>query len=186
MPSQEQQHSTRFADILRDVDLGPHTAQVVAAMDAKDRNLEATYLNPASVCVTRTSDLTVAALTTVAITFGSKRWDTSDGKMWLATYPTRLYAPQKGIYLISGTVRIAVTTAAQGGPYIRLNGTTKIAAQYGPLDTGSVTADITISRQWLMDTSDYVELTFLASAEETIKYDANLGPDFTLTKIRDA
>lgn len=121
--------------------------------------------------VYRNSNQVVPSSAPVAISFTTERYDSSD--MWVVGQPTRLTAPSAGLYLVTGSVYLAVSATG----YLRINGTSLIAAQSGVF--------IALSRLWRFAAGDYVELIAFQTTgvAQNATYGADYSPELAIARI---
>lgn len=92
-------------------------------------------------------------------------WDAEvddDGNMWVIGNPSRLTAPDAAWYTITGGIVVQSTTYPADSWIrlrIRLNGSTYIASQLEQIEhSAGVRVELTVSTQYKLSASDYVEL----------------------------
>jgi hypothetical protein len=139
--------------------------------------------------VNNSSSFTITNNTDTALTFNSERYDTNNLHSTVSN-TSRLTAQRAGKYLIIGHASYDAPT--NGGPYqlfIRLNGTTKIAAQSVDVpiaDCGNgcqgQLAQLTVSAIYSLALNDYVELVTkqVSGSSQTLNVTGNYSPEFEM------
>lgn len=118
------------------------------------------------------------------LTFGSERWDT-DNIHSTTVNTNRLTATTAGKYLIAGHVQFANNSTGFRFIYIRLNGSTTIAAT----TSGSSPVNnmyLSIAVHYNLAATDYVELLAFQNSGVALDINAtaNLSPEFGMVKVQ--
>lgn len=137
--------------------------------------------------VTNSAPVLVGSGGTVALGFDTERFDTDDYHDNAIT-PSRLTAPEDGIYTISGSVEWSAGVDAPGESFrnlaVRLNGTVFIAQQrVVPID--GATTLMAISTTYQLEAGDFVELVVShnsASDPLTIVKSEAYSPEFAIVR----
>lgn len=122
----------------------------------------------------------IADATNVAVAFNSERYDTATIHD-TAVNNTRLTAPAAGIYQINAHVEFAASATGVRAASLRLNGATLIAGQLIPAPAAG-TAFITLTTQYLLAATDYVEVIVNQSSGGPLNLSgaANYGTEFAI------
>lgn len=112
--------------------------------------------------VYKTANQSINSNTQTACTFDTVRFDTGvNGSgadlFWAAGTPTRLTAPNTGLYEINGFLRWPAATVGPVAAYIRLNGTKILTAMEWTAD-GTEDIWIPVATQYVLNANEYVEL----------------------------
>lgn len=115
-----------------------------------------------------------------AINLDSERYDYGSFHDTV-TNNTRLTAPVAGIYHISGSLQYAVNGTGVRVVYIRLNGTTDIAAQTAPSSSAS-SIGMSLDTLYYLNAGDYVELTAYQTSGGNLNVNSsgNYTPEFAI------
>lgn len=129
--------------------------------------------------VRRTTNQAIPATTPTAITFDAERYDT-DAFHDTGANTSRLTIPsgKAGKYLIGFAGEVASSPGAGSWVGIRLNGTTFIALQYIVSQLG-----VTISTQYDLAETDYVEAIIHLSGAMNLNATGNYSPEFYLAVL---
>jgi len=114
--------------------------------------------------------------------FNSERWDYG-GLHSTASNTSRLTAPSKGVYAISGHLNFANNATGRRGIRILLNGATPIAGHSHMTVTESgVSTFMSVGTLYELNTNDYVELQGYqnSGAGLGINNISNYSPEFTM------
>jgi hypothetical protein len=137
--------------------------------------------------VYNSGDIAIGGSSWTNLTFDSERYDTN-GMHSTGTNPGRLTCPTNGdgIYHISGHVRL--TQDGDLRVRIILNGATVIAEQSHFYDSGSGPSyiDFSISADYELAATDYLQLEVYCGSAETAKAASNFSPEFSATWLRPA
>lgn len=122
--------------------------------------------------------------TATPVTFTATRFE-SPSTCWDVSDPTKLIAPQAGLYLITGTVHWA---SSASGNYrslaIQHNGSAYVAGNARTPTTASVRY-LSVTALWHMATNDYVQLVAQqdAGSAQNLEVVSSASPEFAMTFV---
>lgn len=133
------------------------------------------------------ANISIANNSITALTFNQERFDTETLHSTVSNTSRlrcNLAGGHAGKYAIFGTVTFNAHATGYRGLYIRLNGTTNIAAAFQTALNGQVTA-MTISTIYALAESDYVELMAYQNSGGALDVLvlANYSPEFGMVKV---
>lgn len=151
------------------------------------RNTDATSrrLNPIlpQARVFNDANISVANNTVAALTFNSERYDSGDLHS-TSVNTGRLTAPITGLYAVGACVSFASNATGIREVELRVNGTTVIAIDDRPANTGAVTV-ISIDTQYRLAATDYVEVLAFQNSGGALNVlvSASYSPEFWMTRL---
>jgi len=127
--------------------------------------------------------LTIANITTTALTFNSERIDTHAIHS-TSSNTSRLTAPTEDIYIITGHIQWQSNATGTRTLYIRLNGTTYISILFFANLTAN-SQSMTVSAVHYLAAGDYVELVVYqdSGANRDVLSGANYTPEFAMVGV---
>lgn len=125
-------------------------------------------------------DQAIADSTIVKLAFDSERYD-NGGLHSTVTNNSRITVGRAGVYLISASIRFANSILGGRQCAIIVNNTTYIAAQTFPAAPGAQATDITLTTQYLLAATDYIEVAVLQTSGGSLNVSAggNFSPEFS-------
>ncbi len=108
------------------------------------------------------------------VTFDTARFDV--GGCFNIAFPTRLTAPEPGVYTITGSVEFSAPM--QGLVALRVNGSQYIVSS----QWGSNTQQQQCAAVWRLNAGDYVELIVQSTSSVNLVKDADLSPELAMVK----
>lgn len=158
------------------------TGEVVTA--AKMNQIQDYLVDGSGARVYNNASISVANATLTALTFNNERYDT-DTYHSTSSNTSRLTAPAPGLYRISGVVRFAANATGDRRVAIQLNGSTIIAYNIVNAVSGGGVTILTISTDYQLTTSDYVELMAYQASGGALNVDTsiNYSPEFMIARF---
>ena len=138
--------------------------------------------NPPSCRVYNSAAISITTSGTAqALTFNSERYDT-DTMHDTATNTGRITIKTAGLYVVFALVEFASNATGYRQAYIRLNGTTVIAAQSGPAAT-SLGTELNPTCIYKFAVNDYIEVLVaqLSGGALNVNAGGNFTPEFGAT-----
>ena len=132
------------------------------------------------------ANLTISNTSLTALTLNSERWDT-DSIHSTSSNTSRLTCNTNGSYMIGGGVQWnSGSTPSRLLVSIRLNGTTDIASQEIAVSSSVTFPQFSISTEYDLVATDYVELTVYQNSggNMTVNAAANQSPELWMTRVQ--
>lgn len=166
----------------------PRTWTVDEYVEAADLNQEirdaVLFFRDAPSCRVRNSAaILIANSTETALDFDTERWD--NDAMHGGVNPSRLTAPEDGVYAIVAHVAFAPNATGTREVKIRLNGTTCIGSDCRPAVTTGNETRFSVPTQWKLAAGEWVDVAVFQSSggNLNVQAGASYSPEFEMTWV---
>lgn len=155
--------------------------------DVRD-NTDFLLTSAPAVRVYNSANISISNNTVTALTFDTERYDVGSGMHSTSVNTGRLTVPTGcgGKYHIGASLVFAANATGRRYAAIRLNGTTLIAIQIEPTNSGTYATGIQVSCDYALAAADYVEVEVYqdSGGALNVTFAGNYSPEFWAHWVR--